>query len=87
VSGSQWNTNPEYRPDTTLALSRNLAAVQPYQFLDQGKSDARSLMRPRFGMFDAVKAFEQARHLIFRDADARISDLENRVIVGSMETD
>ena len=54
--------------------------MQLYQFLHQGKADARALMRCVLCPLDAMKPLEQARNFTRGNADAGIADGQGDLI-------
>src|SRR5690349_11794866 len=57
------------------------AAVQLYQLVDEGESDAGAFMRATARMRHTIEALEQTRQSIFRNAGACIGDAQHSMSV------
>ena len=68
----------ERRPLADCAFRAYLAAVVHYAVLDDRKSETGSLDLPRAAFVNTVEALENAAHILFGNAHARISDRYHR---------
>ncbi len=75
---AQRQADGEGGPVVRRAGSRDLAAMQLDQLLDQRQADAAALEAAALGALHAVEPLEQARDLVRRDADAGVGHFDRR---------
>ena len=73
VLGTEWQRDGEPAALALFAVDGDPAAVQPDQLLHQREPDAAAFDAAAAGAFDAMKAFEQPRQLLRRNAGAGVA--------------
>ena len=73
VLGTEWQRDGEPAALALFAVDGDPAAVQPDQLLHQREPDAAAFDAAAAGAFDAMKAFEQPRQLLRRNAGTGVA--------------